>query len=63
MTKAKPKVIYYTVAEVAAICKVTEWTVREWCKAGDLKASKPGRRAWRVEHEDLQTFLRGRHGE
>jgi excisionase family DNA binding protein len=52
----------YTTEEVAEIVKVTEWTVREWCKAGTLPAFKPGR-AWRIKHSDLKQFLNERHGE
>lgn len=52
---------YYTPDEVAEILKVTPWTVREWCKAGKLKASKPGR-SWRIEEQDLLDFTRARHG-
>lgn len=51
-----------TVEYVADTLKVTEWTVREWCKAGKIKATKPGR-AWRIRRADLVTFLRERHGE
>lgn len=52
----------YTTAEVANIVKVTEWTVREWCKAGTIPAIKPGR-SWRIKEQDLKEFLNERHGE
>lgn len=51
----------YTTQEVADICKVTEWTVREWCKAGSIKAIKPSR-AWRITESALKEFLNERHG-
>jgi excisionase family DNA binding protein len=52
----------YTSDEVAEIAKVTAWTVREWCKAGTLKATKAGR-GWRIKESDLKAFLEERHGE
>ena len=53
---------FYTVEEVAQIVRVTEWTVREWLKAGSLNGSKLGR-AWRISQAVLKTFLNERHGE
>lgn len=52
---------FYTPDEVAEILKVTAWTVREWCKAGKLNASKAGR-GWRVSEDDLIDFMKARHG-
>ena len=52
----------YTTQEVADICAVTEWTVREWCKAGKIDAIKPSR-AWRITESALKKFLNERHGE
>lgn len=52
----------YTVEEVADIVKVTEWTVREWLKAGSLVGFKV-KRAWRIKESDFKTFLNERHGD
>lgn len=52
---------YYTADEVADICRVTVWTVREWIKAEKLIATKQGR-AYLITEEDLKTFLEGKHG-
>jgi excisionase family DNA binding protein len=51
----------YTADEVAAICGVTVWTVREWIKAGQLIGTKRGR-AYRIKETDLKDFLETRHG-
>ncbi len=51
----------YTVEEIAFILGVTEWTVREWCKAGKIIGTKPGR-AWRVTETNFKNFLNERHG-
>jgi excisionase family DNA binding protein len=52
---------YYTTDEVAAICRVTVWTVREWIKADILKGTKRGR-AYLIAEEDLKTYLEAKHG-
>jgi len=38
---------YYTVKEVAELLKVTERTVRNWIRKGQIKAIKIGR-VWRI---------------
>jgi len=48
----------YTTEEVKKILKVTQRTVYNYIKNGDLKAVKVGRR-WRVKHQDLKAFLAG----
>jgi excisionase family DNA binding protein len=48
-----------TVAEVADELKVAEDTVREWIRAGDLPATRPGgpkSRVWRVGRAELDAF-------
>lgn len=51
----------YTTVEVAAICRVTEWTVREWCKAGTIPATKAGRK-WLIPESSLKQYLEKKHG-
>jgi len=48
--------ILYTIEEVAQILKVTQRTVYNFIKNGDLKAVKVGK-YWRVKHVDLEAFL------
>ena len=58
---AKPKVTFLTADEVAAICRVTVYTVREWIKAGKLNAIKRGR-SYLITEEDLTAYLKEKHG-
>jgi excisionase family DNA binding protein len=51
----------YTTDEVAAICRVTIWTVREWIKEGKMKAVKPGK-AYLITETDLKNYLEEQHG-
>lgn len=52
----KTDLILYTIEEVTQILKVTQRTVYNFIKNGDLKAVKVGK-YWRVRHEDLEEFL------
>jgi len=52
----KNDLILYTIEEVTQILKVTQRTVYNFIKNGDLKAVKVGK-YWRVKHEDLEAFL------
>ena len=52
---------YYTTDEVAEICRVTVWTVREWIKAGTLAATKRGR-SYLISEFDLKRYLESKHG-
>jgi len=54
---------WYTTAEAAQILGRAEFTVREWCRLGRVRAEKrkSGRGAypaWVVSHEELQRFER-----
>ena len=46
----------YDVEEVAAILKVTPFTVREYLKSGILRGFKLGK-GWRVKESDLEAFV------
>lgn len=46
----------YTLAEVAAILKVTRRTLYNYVKAGTLPAVKIGK-SWRVSEEALKSFI------
>ena len=52
---------YYTSEEVANICRVTVWTVREWIKADKIKGIKRGR-SYLIAESDLRDFLETKHG-
>lgn len=52
----KDDLILYTIEEVTQILKVTQRTVYNFIKNGDLKAVKVGK-YWRVKHSDLEAFL------
>jgi excisionase family DNA binding protein len=45
-----------TIAEVAALLKVTARTVGGWIRSGDLRAVKAGK-DWRIAQVDLEAFL------
>lgn len=47
---------FLTVAEVAAILKLNEQTVRNWIDAGTLPALRVGRRV-RIKREDLNAIV------
>ena len=50
---------YMTAPEVAKLLGVSQRTVVVWCKAGKLKAYRPGGRNFIVKREDLDKFLEG----
>lgn len=50
---------YYSTTDLAKILQKAEWTVREWCRLGRVRASKrrSGRgraKEWMVSHEELK---------
>ncbi|MEZ6150376.1 MAG: helix-turn-helix domain-containing protein [Pirellulaceae bacterium] len=50
---------YYSTTDVAKVLQKAEWTVREWCRLGRVKACKrrSGRgraKEWMVSHEELK---------
>jgi len=54
---------WYTTADIAGILAKAEFTVREWCRLGRLRAEKrhSGRgphAAWVVAHVELQRYQR-----
>ena len=46
-----------TIKEIAAICQVSEKTVRRWITAAELPAAKLGAQ-WRIRPKDLDLFIR-----
>lgn len=51
-----------TVKEAAEYLSLTEETVRETCRRGDLKAHKINRR-WRIPRKNLNAYVRGEEQE
>jgi hypothetical protein len=50
----------YTAAEVAAIVGKAEYTVREWCRKGQVPADKaPNGRGWLIVHANLERIRNG----
>lgn len=47
---------YLSVEDVSKMLGITEKTVREFLRAGDLKASKLGR-IWRIHPDDVKAFM------
>lgn len=52
---------YYTTDEVAEICRVTVWTIRERIKDGKLKGTKRGK-GYLISETDLKDYLEGTNG-
>lgn len=50
---------YQTVHELAERLEVSEATVRQWIKSGDLRAIDIGK-GWRIANTDLEYFLKAR---
>lgn len=48
---------YLSVDDVAKVAKVEAQTVREWIKAGKLRATKPGRE-YRIKRSWLDAMLK-----
>jgi excisionase family DNA binding protein len=50
---------YQTVKELAERLEVSEATIRQWIKAGELRAIDIGK-GWRIADTDLDRFLKAR---
>jgi excisionase family DNA binding protein len=50
---------YQTVKELAERLEISEATVRQWIKSGDLRAIDIGK-GWRIADTDLERFLKAR---
>ncbi len=54
---------WYTTEELAELLRKAEFTVREWCRLGRIRAVKKGSgrgkfKSWTVSHEELQRIQR-----
>lgn len=54
------EVTLYTTDQVAELCQVTAYTVRNWLKDGELRGVKLENQ-WRIKRSDLLTFLNERY--
>ena len=65
LVQERVKKEFYTTAEVAKLIGRSEYTVREWCRKGQVQAEKaPNGRSWLVRHEELDDLRnRGPHPE
>ena len=50
---ASPDKIAYTVSEAAELTKLSEWTVRNACNKGRIKAEKSPDGQWRIPRDVL----------
>ena len=55
---SRPLPVPYTAAEAAQILRVEPYRVVKLCKAGAIKAHKPGLQ-WLIFPEDLQAHIEG----
>lgn len=53
---------WMTVKEAAAFFEVQPLTIREWCRTGRLKATRPGR-AWRIRPQDVYDLAQIKYGD
>ena len=53
------RAVFLTVAEVAAILRVSTMTVYRLIKAGDLRAARIGR-SFRIPEDDVDAYLQAR---
>jgi len=52
---------WYTTQDIATMLGKAEYTVREWCRLGRIRAKKApcvrgGEQEWRVSHEELLRY-------
>lgn len=61
MPRGIPNSRFMPVDEVAEFFDVTPATIREWCRTGRLKASRPGRN-WKIFIEDVHALAQSDYG-
>lgn len=54
-TSDQPRLL--TIKDAAAICQVSEKTIRRWIEAKELPAAKLGAQ-WRIRPKDFDLFIR-----
>ncbi len=58
----KTRARFFTVAEVAAILRVSNMTVYRLIKAGELRAARVGK-SYRIREDDVDAYLEQRYTE
>lgn len=53
---------FLTIGQVANIFQVKDYTVREWCKSGEIRATKIGGQ-WRIRQSDMEAYVNKKYGE
>lgn len=55
---------FLSVGEAAQRLCVSPWTIRQWCRAGTIPASRFGRMRWRISSRVIDAIAQGiRRGE
>ncbi len=49
---------FLTVDEAAVIARVSPWTMRKWCRLGEIEAARLGASGYRIRRDVLQRALR-----
>ncbi len=57
-TQATASKAGYSVSDVAFRLGLAEWTVRDWCRDGKIKAAKNSRGMWTVSPEEIARLER-----
>ena len=52
--------VLYTIRQTAEACQVTDWTVRNWIRAGKLRAVVMPSGRLRIERPELERVMRRR---
>jgi len=56
----KPQKIFWSVEELAAAIKRAPFTVREWCRRGQIEAEKDEyHRRWRIPNSEASRLIAG----
>jgi excisionase family DNA binding protein len=50
-------IVFYTPEQAGSVLKVSTITIRRYIQAGELKASRVGKRLLRISSADLQKFI------
>ncbi len=49
---------FLTVNEAAVLARVAPWTMRKWCREGEIEAARIGSAGYRIRRDELQRALR-----
>ena len=60
--QSEPPEELYTVSQIAKMFQVSDYTVRVWLKAGDMRGIKVGNGRWRVSRQELVRVANVKYG-